>query len=220
MRGEVNSRSVYVIGVGDCPVKIGLADNIASRLSTLQVGCPDELVLHHSVKLPWAIAQDVETAAHRELRDRNRRGEWFDIHFAEAIVVVDRLKEEMLREHQYRVRQDGDLIDRLHTLYELPVDARKRVLQYRDAADANRKIAAHANGYVLEKCGTAAYAAFSLVIAQRKPISGLKPAEARRCDDALAKAIRSLVEFYDLYGEKLADSTMERRRRAIYRDAA
>jgi hypothetical protein len=65
---------VYFIqaGAGGC-VKIGIARNLQSRISCLQIGCPDMLVLLASV----SGGAKEEAFLHHHLRRHRVRGEWF-----------------------------------------------------------------------------------------------------------------------------------------------
>jgi hypothetical protein len=65
---------VYFIqaGAGGC-IKIGIASNLQSRISCLQIGCPDMLVLLASV--PGGAKE--ESFLHEHLRRHRVRGEWF-----------------------------------------------------------------------------------------------------------------------------------------------
>lgn len=202
MSREVGSRSVYVIGSSENPVKIGIADRVTRRLAELQTGCPDQLIVHHTFKVPFDLAQKIEAAAHEELKEHRRLGEWFNIHKDDAAAVVERLRARMLEARMVDARLKGDLIDRLEARYELNVLARNAVCDYRDRLDANETgYFTHANGFILKQCGMAPYAAFSIVIAQRKPLSGLEGNELIKAELALVKALNSLVEFDELYRE-------------------
>jgi len=218
MSREVGSRSVYVIGVAENPVKIGIAERVPRRLAELQTGCPDPLTVHHTFKVPFDLAQKIEAAAHEELREHRRIGEWFNVHKDEAVEVLARLRAKFLDERRVDARLKGDLIDRLAAHYELHVDARDAVLEYRDFQD--RKVedyVTHANGFILKECGMAAYAAFSIVIAQRKPLSGLGGKELRKAELALVRAINTLVDFDRKYREIRADRDWKRKWAAYMR---
>lgn len=218
MSREVGSRTVYVIGSLENPVKIGIADRVKRRLAELQTGHPDLLVVHHQVKVPWDLAEKIEAAAHAELMDRHRFGEWFNVHKDEAAEVVDRLKVKLLLERQKWARRNGDLIDSLQAEYELSTEARDAACEYRDKLDArSEEYVTYANGYVLKSCGMAAYAAFSIVIAQRKPLSGLEGRDLQKARLALVKALNALADFDQLYRELRADRDWERKWAAHYR---
>lgn len=218
MSADVGSRLVYVIGAESNPVKIGIADRIKVRLSQLQIGCPDKLHVHHVVKVPFVLAEEIEAAAHRELSEHHRRGEWFNVDKAKAAEVVDRLKAAMLAEFQWATRVGSwDLITRLRTAYELRNDVRAAVWDYRDRMEAGESYPAHANGYILKNAGMAAYATFSLVIAQRKPIYGmtLRPSERTKAEAALVKAMNCLAEFRAKFTRESIHQAHRRERAAL-----
>lgn len=79
---------VYVIGITANPVKVGIARDPNERLSNLQIGCPDELTLHHTIRLPAGSVQEVETATHQALKEHHRRGEWFNVDADHAFHTV------------------------------------------------------------------------------------------------------------------------------------
>lgn len=76
---------VYFIQAGDSgDIKIGLARDVAKRMSDIQNGCPHELRL--LVAVPGD--KDVELAFHREFRQWRVRREWF----APSQELLDRIK--------------------------------------------------------------------------------------------------------------------------------
>lgn len=121
---------IYIVGVTTNPVKIGRALDVRARLSSLQIGCPDELLLHHTFKVPAHLAEDVEKHLHVVLRAHHRRGEWFDIDAAQAYEVV-------LREGTRRIAFAELLAGRwraevasLHDLEWGPLASAEAVAQY------------------------------------------------------------------------------------------
>lgn len=216
MSREVGSRSVYVIGVTENPVKIGIADRVTRRLMELQIGCPDQLQIHHTFKVPFDLAQKIEAAAHEELRPAHRIGEWFNIHKDDAAEVLERLKARFLEARRIDARLNGDLLDRLAARYELSRNARDIVCDYRERSEKpGDKYVAHANGFILDRCGMAAYAAFSIVIAQRKPLGGLKGRDLDKAEAALVTAINTLVEFDNKAKAAVRDRALDKRRETI-----
>ena len=69
------STSVYFIKGGKF-VKIGVARNVAARISGLQVGCPVELTLLASIDGGHA----TERQLHKMFNHHRTRGEWFNFH--------------------------------------------------------------------------------------------------------------------------------------------
>lgn len=77
--------AVYVIGSDGGPQKIGITDNIESRLTTLQVGITERLRVVHYRERNQGDARLVERAAHMLLSAKRQKGEWFNISLEEAI---------------------------------------------------------------------------------------------------------------------------------------
>ena len=186
----IATQVVYVIGSDEKPVKIGIANSISSRLRSLQIGNPDALVCHHFVRVPASRAMAVEQAAHSAFADRHRRGEWFNVHWREAAALLDDLA--ALEETAH---QPGDLMTVLRAEYGMKAQGASAVWHYLDCQEQGHAYAPHANGYIMKRVGTAAYAAFSLVIAQQKPLSGLSPRERAAALKALAEAVNILCNF-------------------------
>ena len=72
-------RFIYVIGPLEGAQKVGLTTDPKARLATLQTGCPQELVIHVAVRVPFGEAHAVERRAHRLLEQSKVKNEWFDI---------------------------------------------------------------------------------------------------------------------------------------------
>ncbi len=70
---------VYVIQAGETgPVKIGMADNPASRVYELQTGSPVELTILVAERFPdRKRARRIEQRLHSQLSALRIRGEWF-----------------------------------------------------------------------------------------------------------------------------------------------
>ena len=84
-----NSRSsIYIIGPAEGPFKIGYSGNPTHRLSTLQTGTTEFLVLHYSEETETEVAQVIEKLIHRQLGHKRIRGEWFDITLEDAKAEV------------------------------------------------------------------------------------------------------------------------------------
>lgn len=76
--------NLYAIVAGNCAVKFGLAKNVETRLSELQVGNYQQLRLAASIGCTW----DLEAMAHKHLAESWIRGEWH--HFddrAKALIL-------------------------------------------------------------------------------------------------------------------------------------
>lgn len=78
---------VYVVGSPDnnfTPLKIGIADDVNKRLSSLQTGCPIELVALAAFAFRGkAAAATAESMAHMHFARRRARGEWVAVPFWE-----------------------------------------------------------------------------------------------------------------------------------------
>ncbi len=72
---------VYVIQCGfDSYYKIGISDNVAERIKTLQIGCPFELILVMMCRLgSRTAATEAERQLHETLSSYCVRGEWFKL---------------------------------------------------------------------------------------------------------------------------------------------
>ena len=82
------SRSIYIVTEqGASALKIGIAGDPLRRLAMLQIGQARDLILAWSVIVDRA--EDVERAAHKILRDRRVRGEWFNCTVREAKAAIE-----------------------------------------------------------------------------------------------------------------------------------
>ena len=73
-----NSGWVYLIHIeGTTYYKIGFAKSIKNRLNQMQTGCPHKMKV--VAKVHHSNARSYESLIHRIVRDRNIRGEWFDL---------------------------------------------------------------------------------------------------------------------------------------------
>lgn len=80
---------VYVIGLGDGLMKIGISNNPLARLGGLQTASPQKLVLVETFERPHGDARWVERTAHRLLHAHRQEGtEWFSVTAREAIEAV------------------------------------------------------------------------------------------------------------------------------------
>ena len=70
--------------------KVGWALEPPVRLSLLQIGCPHEIKLIEVFPVPGYDAHAVEAAAHRLLKGRKHRGEWFDAGLSDVRQAVVR----------------------------------------------------------------------------------------------------------------------------------
>jgi hypothetical protein len=135
--GLMRTRVVYIIGFADCPVKIGIATDPYRRLSSLQVGNHQELFVHHLVHIDKEFAPYVEHHAHKALKAKRIRGEWFNVSAAEALEVVERIAVAGTPKSKQAAFRQTDPIDRIGAIHELSPWAREAVAQYRQEASAH-----------------------------------------------------------------------------------
>ena len=73
-----NSGWIYLIHIeATTYYKIGFAKSIKNRLNQMQTGCPHKMKV--VAKVHHSNARSYESLIHRLVRDRNVRGEWFDL---------------------------------------------------------------------------------------------------------------------------------------------
>lgn len=193
-------RFIYIIGNQDNPVKIGVADNANSRLSSLQIGNPDQLYLFERVPVPWKVADSIEAAVHARLKEHHRRGEWFNVSVAQA-------KEEVLRalkdvdaandDHRFRTTYIEEVLE----TYNVHPWARHALNHYHvrlnttgGSADVKRM-----NAVIVKGAGTAALMAFETFRNRRAFLYSLQrkdPAAYRLACEAVVKAINALSIWY------------------------
>lgn len=160
-------RTVYIIGPAgsDTPVKIGVSDDVTKRLSSLQIGSPVELVLHHALHYPAAFAQRIESAAHKALEQYHRRGEWHDVPAGEAKLVVERVADELMR-NQEPFFSRGDLFTRIGEAHPLNPWAAEAVGEYRQIRASRERLPEleRMNALVIEKVGINGLIAFKAML--------------------------------------------------------
>lgn len=88
MSNEKSLTSIYVIGPAEGPFKIGYSANPNARLSSLQTGRTDKLILHYSEETETDKAKVIEKLIHQTIAHKRIRGEWFDVTLDEAIGEV------------------------------------------------------------------------------------------------------------------------------------
>jgi len=79
---------IYVIGTND-KQKIGFSGDVNKRLSTLQTGNPEKLIIHHKIEVPSERARLVENKIHKEYSYLRIKGEWFSMTPEKAKIVLD-----------------------------------------------------------------------------------------------------------------------------------
>lgn len=92
---------IYVIGTADGPLKIGYARDPEERLSALQTGTADKLILFRKVRHPRA--QVVESRVHKALRSHRHNGEWFVVSVDQALQTIEDQAKALLTERTQRL---------------------------------------------------------------------------------------------------------------------
>lgn len=88
--GGVISR-VYVFSAGEY-VKVGIAENVASRLQVTRTHCPLPVELaYQSAPMRRWLAKELEREAHDSLEPFSVTGEWFSIAASDAVPVVEEI---------------------------------------------------------------------------------------------------------------------------------
>lgn len=193
---------VYVIGVSNSPVKIGSATNVDRRLRSLQIGCPDELKVFFTIWLRGPVAQKVECEAHRRLEGSHRRGEWFDVDFQFAKLIIISSVDYVLggKVAVITLRSDN-FLDGLSEAYDLHPLAKDALNYYhQNEGDPLRQKHLRAmHQEVFDQTGDEGLAVFRIVVVERRDLrtvfarapSGLPKAEA-----ILARAVNALSGWY------------------------
>lgn len=193
---------VYVIGVSQSPVKIGTAVVPRERLSQLQMGSPETLVLHEAIQVPFHVAGDVESAAHRALVRHHRRGEWFNVDAADAAAVIRQVARPIVDAAAARLDRRGDSLTTLAFDLEIGSEEMNAIAEYQRflASDKpqDRKVAGHINALVMEREGIAALQVFRIVVAERKSLNvvlGRDPVALRNAKRALVRAVHVVTNY-------------------------
>ena len=87
-------KRVYILGCGD-HIKVGIANNVQSRILELQIGNPARIVkLWETVPMTRLEATRLERRVHQELADTRISGEWFECSADLAMSTILRLSGE------------------------------------------------------------------------------------------------------------------------------
>jgi hypothetical protein len=84
------NQSIYIIGPKNGPYKVGIAKDAYTRIGNLQIGCWEELIVHH-VSNYVGDARLVEDLIHKTLWNKHIRGEWFNHDLETIKCVVDKI---------------------------------------------------------------------------------------------------------------------------------
>lgn len=190
-------RSVYIVGISDNPVKVGIADDVATRLASLQVGCPDELRLFASFPYPWTVAAHVEAGAHQMLRQSHRRGEWFNVTSAEASRAVERVSGDLMARWRAGGFGRTDSLLRLVADHDVSPWAFEVLHQYREAK-SNPTLLQAMNRAILDAEGAAVLTTFQMFAAKGTALDtalARAPGTVHKALAATAKAINALADY-------------------------
>lgn len=196
---------VYVIGVdADGPVKVGFAADVAVRLSALQIGCPDELMVHKAVSVPKVMADLVERAVHAKLKEHHRRGEWYNVTAGQAINAVSELAAFMVGRYYDRLEkedEDRDLFKRVSVRVALNKLAREAVDFYLSEMRVQkaRKSVQCMNSFILQKAGLVSLELFKRIVINGDRIEAMLSGDRRGIENAyvsLASALNALAGYY------------------------
>jgi len=191
---------VYVIGNHDNPVKIGHADRTDVRLSQLNVGNPDPLILHHRVGVPWRNVKAVEKLAHRMLEKHHRRGEWYNVTADHAFEVIQSARDVILSSNDNELIWMTEL-EEIMVGHEISPWAPHAMNFYQQNARRlnTRRLTMRLHAVIRLRTGNEGLIAFRIFTNKRTDLTRLRtfaPAEYRRSKAAVAAAINALSEYY------------------------
>lgn len=193
-------RTVYVIGIAESPVKVGVADDMNKRIVGLQVGCPDELKVHHLFHTrDWA-APLIERAVHKELAPHHRRGEWFNVTADEALAVIERIAPSVLAGEYERRRVSTDLFEQISAECHLLPWANDVLGHYKRTltSHASRVEVEAMNSAIRRSVGTTGLIAFQTFMNDKTALAlSLRrdPIAHRKAIKTIGEAINALVIF-------------------------
>lgn len=191
---------IYVIGSRDNPVKIGHANRVETRLTSLQIGNPDDLMILAKVVVPWDLAAAVEKKVHEALAAHHRRGEWYNVTTEHAVKTIEAVKDSMAVSNDNR-RYTATYLDEIFETYTLHPWAREALNYYHVRANTNgghvevKKM----NALIQQKAGVGGLLAFETFRLRRSNLYNLRrkdPAAFRLACDAVVKAINVLSIWY------------------------
>jgi len=134
--------NVYLIGPRDGPYKVGVADDIGSRLEGLQTGCFVELFIH-AVRpcLSRTEALRLERQAHAALQGHSIRGEWFSCSLEQAVESLGGAEHATVP-RQGTADQRKDARDRVYAQFlcmarQIPPESRPELADFLSAASSS-----------------------------------------------------------------------------------
>ena len=191
---------VYVIGAQDNPVKIGHANRVETRLSSLQTGNPDELKILGKVVVPWDLAALIEKQTHLVLTPMHRRGEWYNVSAEVALRAIEAVKGAVEASNDNN-RHTGTYLDDIFKTYTVHPWARQALHHYhvRENTNGGHVDVKKMNALIQAKAGTAALLAFQTFRERKSFFYNLQrkdPATFRAACEAVVKAINVLSIWY------------------------
>lgn len=82
--------TLYVMGWDvNGPLKIGIAENVQTRLAGAQTNCPWYMKLYFQRSGPRPKIRAIEAALRKTFASKRLRGEWFDITLADACAEIE-----------------------------------------------------------------------------------------------------------------------------------
>jgi hypothetical protein len=191
---------VYLIGPDEGPFKVGFASNIATRLSSLQIGCWEELKIHHTVSVPAPLAERIEKSVHHIFKGAHIRGEWFDADLADLRQWLDNQAEEWVKA---RAESDAFSESACFNICADPMRAYRAVTRYRD--EATKGTLGNINALLLAKVGMAAHMVFTQVVIDRRNLTSAFASNSRLARQAEASLVQALEGLVQIYTEKAAE---------------
>lgn len=194
---------VYVIGVSDNPVKIGYADRVETRLIALQIGNPEELQIFGRVAVPWAMAKAIEAKTHAILRERHRRGEWFNVSADQALAAIAKARAIVAASNDNIKRQEGILSELLGG-HELHPWASHAVQAYHATINAlgRSKDAEEMERVMAASEGSAAVLALRTLLTQRTKLVTLYHRDRTAYNNACMAAVSAVNALSIWYAER------------------
>lgn len=192
-------RVIYVVGVTDNPVKVGVAHNMARRLAELQIGCPDKLIVHKTVSVPYAAAEQIERAVHKHLREHHRHGEWFNVSADLAHKTICELAPEIISETVKRFDADEPEVERLVRLKLVHYDIKSAISAYRRRMDTPQGVK-DVDAAIVGAAGREGYTVFRMVVVEHRQLYTLLHRDWKaltRANESLAIVLNALWDFYE-----------------------
>jgi hypothetical protein len=197
----VSGRHIYVVGVHENPVKIGIADNVETRVAGLQVGRPDPLVIFARLLVPTRCATKIERDCHVELSAHHRRGEWFNVHWSEAVKTVEQVAARVKAADRPRLSKDTEDLIRLIERKKVGPWANSAVMHYKSClrGAGKRGALAEMENVIVQASGLEGLSIFRIVMVDKRPLRLVffgEPQLVQKAEDLLVSAINALTKWH------------------------